>query len=318
MERSTLRTLVRVAGWILVAPFVLFVVLRLAGFESHSGRFFGLVAVTAWLLVPAWLLLPFAIAARDVALSVVVGLVLVAHLAWAWGDLPWVGAPRPPSGDGTALELLSVNAYYRNAEPQALAAWLVDQDADVLVVVEYTPQLADLATRAGLRAAYPFAAEDPRFGANGSAIFSRTPITAPEVLDVGGAPMAAGTVQVGGAPVRVVAVHTVQPLVDRSSLIRQVGALADVADAHEGPLVLAGDYNANRQHAAFRALLDVGLADAHQVVGRGLARSFPSGLPVVLLDHVVVSPEVGVVAVDERVAPGSDHRAVEAELVVAA
>ncbi len=86
------------------------------------------------------------------------------------------------------------------------------------------------------------------------------------------------------------------------------------------PLVVAGDLNADRDHALFRGLLDTGLRDAHDSVGRGLARTWPSGLPLLHLDHVLVRDGEGgqlvVTAVREERVPGSDHRAVVADLAV--
>ena len=86
------------------------------------------------------------------------------------------------------------------------------------------------------------------------------------------------------------------------------------------PLVVAGDLNADRDHALFRGLLDTGLWDAHDSVGRGLARTWPSALPLLHLDHVLVRDGQGgqlvVTAVREERVPGSDHRAVVTDLAV--
>ena len=49
-------------------------------------------------------------------------------------------------------------------------------------------------------------------------------------------------------------------------------------------------------------------------VGRGRAATFPARLSVALLDRVLVSDEVAVRSVTEHRVPGSDHRAVVAEL----
>lgn len=87
-------------------------------------------------------------------------------------------------------------------------------------------------------------------------------------------------------------------------------------------MVVAGDLNADRDHAAFRRLLDAGLRDAHDERGQGLARTWPAGLPVLHLDHVLVrdAGEVHLVPLEVREVdvPGSDHRAVVADLAVLA
>ena len=85
-------------------------------------------------------------------------------------------------------------------------------------------------------------------------------------------------------------------------------------------MVVLGDFNADRDHAAFRRLLSIGLRDAHDERGRGLARTWPTRLPLLQLDHVLVRDGRGgrLVAEDVRevVVPGSDHRAVVADLAV--
>ncbi len=86
------------------------------------------------------------------------------------------------------------------------------------------------------------------------------------------------------------------------------------------PAVVLGDFNADRDHAPFRGLLDTGLRDAHDERGRGLARTFPAGLPVLQLDHVLVRDGSGarlvVRDVREVRLPGSDHKTVVADLAV--
>ena len=65
--------------------------------------------------------------------------------------------------------------------------------------------------------------------------------------------------------------------------------------------VLAGDFNATLDHAALRAVLRTGWADAARRTGRGLAwtwRPLRLPWPRLVLDHVLVDPRIGVAAVD--------------------
>lgn len=64
---------------------------------------------------------------------------------------------------------------------------------------------------------------------------------------------------------------------------------------------------------AFRDFDDADLRDAHDVVGRGLAGTRKSLRIESLIDHVVVSPDWSVLAVDEGFGAGSDHRPVIAD-----
>jgi endonuclease/exonuclease/phosphatase (EEP) superfamily protein YafD len=83
--------------------------------------------------------------------------------------------------------------------------------------------------------------------------------------------------------------------------------------------VLAGDFNATFDHAALRAVLARGWADAAQRAGRGLAWTWrPLRLPAprLVIDHVLIDPRIAVAAVDLVHLPGSDHRALVTDLVL--
>jgi endonuclease/exonuclease/phosphatase (EEP) superfamily protein YafD len=62
------------------------------------------------------------------------------------------------------------------------------------------------------------------------------------------------------------------------------------------------------------------LADAHERRGRGWATTWPRDRwplpPLMRLDHVLVSPDIGVRSVTEGHGQGSDHRPIIAELVL--
>jgi endonuclease/exonuclease/phosphatase (EEP) superfamily protein YafD len=133
--------------------------------------------------------------------------------------------------------------------------------------------------------------------------------------------MAQATVDMPFGPTTVIAVHTWQPLANVTALRAQLAALGEVVSETDGPLILAGDFNASRQHAPFRALLDTGLTDAHLATGRGWAASWPVGArvpPFALIDHVLVSDQLAVDEVGEVPVPASDHRALVATVGSAA
>jgi endonuclease/exonuclease/phosphatase (EEP) superfamily protein YafD len=304
-------------GWVVVAGLVGIVLLRLVGLESRSGFVFSLVALTPWLLLLAWIVLGAAVVVRDrVLLGAAVVLVLL-QVAWVAPDGPWAGDPASLDGR-EPIRVVSSNASDHNLTPQALAAALLAEEPDVLVVVEHSPEMAQALEQAGLREQLPNAAEDPRSGTAGSAIFTRLPMADRTVIVPGGTPMVTAMVELDGVATQVVAVHTTQPLVVQNGLDRQLGALAGLVGAADHPVVLAGDFNANTQTAGFRSILEAGATDAHRASGRGWARSWPATtpFPVLLLDHVVATPPFEVVGTAEGQGWGSDHRYVVADLVV--
>ena len=119
-------------------------------------------------------------------------------------------------------------------------------------------------------------------------------------------------VTVGGVELQVLNTHL--GLVPREQRI-QVAALRGPAwlggPERRGPLVVVGDLNAGRASAAFRALAQ-GMTDARLARdgGRG-ARTFPSQMPVLQIDHVLVGEGLIVRGVDAPMDPltrrASDH-----------
>jgi endonuclease/exonuclease/phosphatase family metal-dependent hydrolase len=81
--------------------------------------------------------------------------------------------------------------------------------------------------------------------------------------------------------------------------------------------VLAGDYNATQDHAAFRRVLRRGWVDAARATGQALRPTWAPvrwRVPRLTLDHVLVDPRIGVVSLQVVHVPGSDHRALVADL----
>jgi endonuclease/exonuclease/phosphatase family metal-dependent hydrolase len=90
--------------------------------------------------------------------------------------------------------------------------------------------------------------------------------------------------------------------------------LGDLPAPASKPRILAGDFNATLDHVAFRDVLSRGYNDAAVQVGNGLASTW--GLPGAwcALDHVLVDRESAVLGHSVHIVPGSDHRAVYAEV----
>jgi endonuclease/exonuclease/phosphatase (EEP) superfamily protein YafD len=227
-------------------------------------------------------------------------------------------APRP-AGDGQEFTLLTQNLWYQHPDPDSMASAVMSRDADVLVLVEYTP-----AHRAALRAAgvleeYPHRWEEPGELGGGLAVMSRFPFDRVERL-----PTWSGAVRVelrlDEGPVALYAVHPVAPsnlygLRRWTSDYRTLtAALRDAPPA----TIVAGDFNATGAHRRLRKLMAVGgLVDAQDVAGEGFGATWPGSRrlpPVMRLDRVLVGDAVGVVGVELHDAAGSDHRGVEARL----
>jgi endonuclease/exonuclease/phosphatase family metal-dependent hydrolase len=123
-----------------------------------------------------------------------------------------------------------------------------------------------------------------------------------------------------GAELELTSVHTLPPAASPAAVRGWTADLAALPDPEDGVLrVLAGDFNATLDHAALRAVLRRGYADAARDVGQALRwtwRPLRLRFPRLTLDHVLVDPRIAVAAVELATVRGSDHRAVVADLVL--
>jgi endonuclease/exonuclease/phosphatase (EEP) superfamily protein YafD len=254
---------------------------------------------------------------RQRAAAVVAALVaLVLAIAVAPRAL---GGPSAPDGQpGPRLRVLAVNMHLGTGSADALVALARSTHADVLSVVEMTPDLVVRLNAAGLGELMPHYVLAPRPGSDGTGLFARRPLASAPGVRGAIALMVAGRPRIGGAPpVEIVAIHPSAPQ-SRTGTGAWRRDLRALPPATSSPLmVLAGDFNATLDHAELRRLLDTGYDDAAAQVGAGLRWTWPVGRrfpPPVTIDHVLADRRIGVRAVSVHTIPGTDHRAVLAEL----
>jgi endonuclease/exonuclease/phosphatase (EEP) superfamily protein YafD len=291
-------------------PLAALVALRLIGYD---GDWYTLVALS---------LTPY-VAAAGVVFG---GLALALRRWWAGGIalvlaivlavlvLPRLSASDQRDVHGKTLRVLASNLLYGQADPKAVVDLVREQRIDVLNLVELTPRAVDGLTAAGLFQALPYRVLHPAPGAFGSGIVSRFPLKEVNLTGDSAAKQPGAQADLGdGVVAEIVAVHPISPDVDTPQWEREIKDLSRAAGEH-GLRILAGDFNATLDHAAFRTVLSRGYNDAAEERGAGLSPTWPSSSPVVTIDHVVVDNRAAVE--DYRVfgVAGSDHRAVFAEV----
>jgi endonuclease/exonuclease/phosphatase family metal-dependent hydrolase len=172
--------------------------------------------------------------------------------------------------------------------------------------------------KAGLEDLMPYTQLELRGGSRGSGIYSRFPLgEGPPVAPVFMAQPAALLELPGGQWVELVCVHPCPPtMTPWGGAARWRAELAVLPPPSGVPRVLAGDFNATLDHAAFRDVLRLGYADAAQEAGNALTPTWgpPGKVAVLTLDHVLVDRSCAVLACSVHKIPGSDHRAVYAEI----
>lgn len=85
------------------------------------------------------------------------------------------------------------------------------------------------------------------------------------------------------------------------------------------PTVLAGDFNASQDHAAFRAILDTGLRDAARLAGSGRTPTWPARTAPAIgaqIDHVLVSEDFSASDAHFLDLADTDHRALLVDIAL--
>ncbi len=230
--------------------------------------------------------------------------------------------PGPGPGGAALLRVLTVNVMGGAADAEAIAATVAALGVDILAVQELTSGLMLRLALTGLAELLPRSLLEPREGSGGTGLWARWPLTPLPPVDglIAAAPRARIDPP-GGPAVTVTAVHPVAPVADREHRWRrELGLIQSALAGTSGPQLAAGDFNASRDHRAFRALLRSGFVDcadaARQRPWPGFTwpanRRFP---PLMRLDHVLASRR-GVVVHEARIVrmPGTDHQGVLAVL----
>ena len=228
------------------------------------------------------------------------------------------GIPRPqPTASGPVLRVLTVNLFHGQGDAETVLDLARRVEADVLFLQELTVDALTRLKQAGLPDLMPYTRVELRRGSGGSAIYSRFPLSeGPHVAPVRAAQPTALLELPGGEAVELICVHPSAPALRRDGAVRWRTELAVLPPPGRLPTVLAGDFNATIDHAAFRDVLRLGYADAARQAGKALMPTWgPPGKGAMLtLDHVLVDRSCAVLACSVHAVAGSDHRAVYAAI----
>ncbi|MFJ2028997.1 endonuclease/exonuclease/phosphatase family protein [Streptosporangium sp. NPDC087985] len=308
------RRLPRALVWALVTPFSAWAVARVAGLERGSP---ATQLMTGTPYVAAASLVPVLLAALS-RTRAAAGVALVTTAALGFSVLPRAfGSAEAASG--TPLRVLTLNAFFGQADPEAVMDLVRRLNPDVLSTQELTPGLVEKLDAAGLRELMPHRLLAAEWSARGSGLYARYPLTPLEKLFRPiGHNMPAALINLPGVrPIEFVDVHTYAPLGDQ---VREwTAALEAFPSAVPDRIrILAGDFNASLDHAAMRRFLSRGYADSADRAGQGLTPTWPANKrvvpPLITIDHVVVDRRVKVNEVSVHTVPGTDHRGLFADL----
>jgi endonuclease/exonuclease/phosphatase (EEP) superfamily protein YafD len=321
---SARRAWPRLLGLSLV-PFAVWTAVRLLGSE-HGAPSVQLMAFTPYVAGAAVLPLAAALASRRWRHAIIAG-ALVAVLGGCVLPRTLADGGHGATATGPPVRMISANLLVGAADPEAVVALVREQRADVLALQELTPSEARALEAAGLTALLPQRVVQALDGSGGSALYSRYPLDDPGVRILpAGHSQTYATMRVPGArPVLVESVHPAAPSDDRSARQWAREISLEPAATPSGPVrILIGDFNSTLDHEGLRRLIATGYRDAAEVTGTGLEPTWPFNgvrilgqpVPPVTIDHVLADPRVGVRTVEVHPLPGSDHRAIQADLTL--
>lgn len=300
-----------IMGWLAAAGVVALVALRWVG--AGTPLLIGLVGV-AWLglLVALVVLAVTAVRSGSRALRVAAAVVTAAYLVTFTNVRGVVGCGPETAED--AITVFLHNVYLFEGDPVRVAGSVAGSGADVVVLMEVSPDfLAEFERQAGLEA-YGYRVSEPRYGTNGQILWSRWPLEEVQLRTVAGTPMLQATLATPAGPVVVHTLHASAP-VNREQVVEWETQLAQLAGIDRSqPSIAIGDFNATIDHAQFRRVLEAGWTDVHTPKGCGPDQTWPAGrglgLPLMRLDHVLVSDHFQVLSVEIGDPDGSDHHSV--------
>ncbi|MFF2021754.1 endonuclease/exonuclease/phosphatase family protein [Streptomyces sp. NPDC058171] len=278
-----------------------------------------LLAFLPWLAVPTGAALLLAAFARW-RTGLVWGVLALALVAWYSEPYGKTSAPDgPPHAE---LRVMTSNVEYSVATGTLIDA-VRRERPDLLFVQECDPGcLAELRKEIG--ADYPHRTAVEAYGAEGSAILSRTPLRATAGIPGSTLGMPGATTEIKGERVRLQLAHPMPPLPGGlGTWRRELDALHDLAAADDGvavgPMIVAGDFNATQDHAAFRRIVDAGLRDGARLADSSRTATWPSSTAALIgaqIDHVLVSRDFA--ARDARFLDlgDTDHRTVVVDLTL--
>ncbi|MFC4081345.1 endonuclease/exonuclease/phosphatase family protein [Amycolatopsis samaneae] len=228
--------------------------------------------------------------------------------------VPRLSAIDQRAAHGRTLRVLASNLYIGSADPREVVNLVRANQVDVLNLVELTPDVLRRLDEAGLFTLLPYRVLHTDPGVEGSGIVSRFPLAETHLAGDSSVKQPGARVDLGdGVVVEVVAVHPIAPDIDSRRWERELKDLS-AAEGEHGIRILAGDFNATLDHAAFRTVLSRGYLDAAEQRGDALTPTWHTAAPLVALDHVVVDRRAAVRDFRVFKVPGSDHRAVYAEI----
>lgn len=251
---------------------------------------------------------------RVAALVLVVFAIGTVLYAGLWPVLSQSREPLPPLAEHEAeLKLVSFNTWTHNSNPEQIAEFLLNEDADVAVLVEFPAEHSQILAR--LKEKFPYQYNCNQQPYCHIALVSRFPFAETGARsNWEGPPLVWARFgdELGG--LTVFGVHFAQPFTPNWHW-SQMRKLASETFIAKGPFVVAGDFNATTDSLLVSAFQE--FSGSLRITSLPTWPTWFFELPQIGIDHMFISNGVRPLA-NPTVRPnaGSDHLPIRAHLAV--
>jgi endonuclease/exonuclease/phosphatase (EEP) superfamily protein YafD len=207
-----------------------------------------------------------------------------------------------------SLKLTSINLLSNNTEVESVENYIISENPDVLVLMEYTPiWKRDLAP---VLEKYPFKEVVARIGNFGIALYSKFEMKSTvDYFHLNHTPSIISNLKIEKLDFTIVATHPVPPMGQNEFLNRNrhLSTIVSRRASFSENFILVGDFNMSSFSNHFTELLQSDLEDSR--IGFGLLPTWPAGFFVfqTTLDHCLVSNNLEVLERTTGPNIGSDH-----------
>jgi endonuclease/exonuclease/phosphatase (EEP) superfamily protein YafD len=281
----------------------------------------AIAALASPWMVQVWVTLLVVVALLAVVRARVATVGLLVPLAlMSWWVIPVLRSTEVPQPMRTMrIVFANVNAW--NPPSDAAVEWIHASGADVVALIECSPEWVEALRSASLDSAPTWPLAVSRIEGQpiaGVALLSRFPLRESRAVTspVGRFPLADAIIDAPSGPVRILVAHPVPPLGPQAVATRdsEIEWLADLVSGSSVPAVVVADFNDTPFGRALRGFAArSGMRSAASV--SGLVTTWPvsvRGVPVpafarIAIDHCFVSDELGVAGFATGPDIGSDH-----------
>jgi len=318
--RRTLRWVTIGLAWAVVVVLVVITAFHLARREPWT-LMVGLIAATPWVYMPAWVAASVGLFWRRWLLTATALVLVALQLWWVLPDFdPFSHLARQLPGD-VAVRLFDANVSQANRNLTEIAAEIRRDRPDVVTIEELTPASLRSLESARIMGGFRYRFVQTELGSLGMTMWSVYRVSGLQEWYAAGHPELRAWLDLpGGRRLRLDLLHTTAPYgpAGPGPWVQQMGAIRNELAREPRPLVAVGDLNATWYDWHFQAFLGLGLRDAAVLAGQGWRMTWPRDqqpvVPFLRIDHVLVSPSVGVEHYVLGDGQGSDHHPVLVEL----